>query len=317
MNFQKRKRNFFHNHGYNQKKHKQFNLEPGMKGFLCTCNFSEKECVRDAYKILNEFADEIYGPDITKDTNNEDKKQSVREEDDSVSENDEEDDISTALNKELHELKTEYSKPVNARRFQVVDTGVKNVVFIRSTLTNPLELVTKIITELNETKQQRTRFLLRLLPIEVVCKANMTDIKAKANVMLEKYFAQEPKTFSIVFNRHSNSNIHRDEVIEDLAEIISKKNPGNKADLKNPEFAVIVEMIRGVCLMSVAPNYYKFRKYNLLEICNTKEPKNDTKEEEENVPNEQVKDVSLNKKDVKENKNFTEETIDDNKESIN
>ncbi|XP_076760014.1 THUMP domain-containing protein 1 homolog [Xylocopa sonorina] len=316
MNFQKRKRNFFQNHGYNQKKHKQFNLEPGMKGFLCTCNFSEKECVRDAYKILNEFADEIYGPDITKDTNNESKNESVREKDDSVSENDEEDDISTALNKELDVLKTEYSKPVNARRFQVVDTGVKNVVFIRSTLTNPLELVTKIITELNKTKQQRTRFLLRLLPIEVVCKANMTDIKAKANVMLEKYFAQEPKTFSIVFNRHSNNNIHRDEVIEDLAEIISKKNPGNKADLKNPELAVIVEMIRGVCLMSVAPNYYKFRKYNLLEICNTKEPTNGTKEEEENVPNEQVKDVSLDIKDAKENKNVTEETIDNNKESI-
>ena len=30
-------------------------------------------------------------------------------------------------------------------------------------------------------------------------------------------------------------------------------------------------MVRGVCLMSVAPNYYKFKKYNLLEICNTKE----------------------------------------------
>lgn len=66
MNVQKRKKNYFHNHGNNKKKHKQFNLEPGMKGFLCTCNFSEKECVRDAYKILNEFADEIYGLDSIK-----------------------------------------------------------------------------------------------------------------------------------------------------------------------------------------------------------------------------------------------------------
>lgn len=64
---------------------------------------------------------------------------------------------------------------------------------------DPLELVTKIVTELDRTKQQRTRYLLRLLPIEVVCKAYMNDIKQKANVMLEKYFAQDPKTFSIVF----------------------------------------------------------------------------------------------------------------------
>lgn len=76
---------------------------------------------------------------------------------------------------------------------------MKNVIFIKSTLTNPLELVTKIISELDNTKQQRTRFLLRLLPIEVICKANMNDIKSKADVMFEKYFAQEPKTFSIVF----------------------------------------------------------------------------------------------------------------------
>lgn len=27
----------------------------------------------------------------------------------------------------------------------------------------------------------------------------MNDIKSKADAMLEKYFAQEPKTFSIVF----------------------------------------------------------------------------------------------------------------------
>lgn len=66
-------------------------------------------------------------------------------------------------------------------------------------MTNPLELVTKIITELYNTKQQRTRYLLRLLPIEVICKANINDIKSKADAMLEKYFAQEPKTFSIVF----------------------------------------------------------------------------------------------------------------------
>jgi len=38
-------------------------LEPGMKGFLITCNNREKEAVREAYNILNEYADELYGPD--------------------------------------------------------------------------------------------------------------------------------------------------------------------------------------------------------------------------------------------------------------
>lgn len=48
-------------------KHKKGSkLEPGLVGFLCTCNgkFREKDCLREAYNILNEFADELYGPQV-------------------------------------------------------------------------------------------------------------------------------------------------------------------------------------------------------------------------------------------------------------
>lgn len=33
-------------------------LRCGMKGFLCTTNFKENECVREAYNILNEFCED-------------------------------------------------------------------------------------------------------------------------------------------------------------------------------------------------------------------------------------------------------------------
>ncbi|XP_076649241.1 THUMP domain-containing protein 1 [Halictus rubicundus] len=309
MDVQRKKKNYYQNNGNNQKRRKQFSLEPGLTGFLCTCNFREKDCVRDAYKILNEFADQIYGSETTKDSNNDNTKATVAE-NDSVSDKeqgDDDDDISTSLSKEINELKAVHTK------FQVVDTGVKNVIFIRSSLSNPLELVTKIVTELDKTKEHRTRYILRLLPIEVVCKAYMNDIKQKADSVLEKYFAQEPKTFSIVFNRHSNHSIHREEIIKDLAEIISKKNPGNKADLKNPELAVIVEVIRGVCLISVAPNYYKFKKYNLLEICNVKEPTNSTNK----IKTDESTESKDEENDSEDKESLTKDTITDNTESNN
>ncbi|KAG5319856.1 THUM1 protein, partial [Acromyrmex heyeri] len=246
------------------KKRKQFVLEPGMTGFLCTCNFHERGCITEAYRLLNLFADEK--SEIHKESETSINALHKKETDKSI--NDIDDDISVALEKEINELRTEREISLSSRKFQVVNTGVKNMIFITSTLPNPLELVTKIVSKLDTTKEQCTRYLLRLLPIEVVCKAYMDNIKTKANELFEKYFAQEPKTFSIVFNRRSNNSIKRDEIIEDLAEIILKKNPGNKADLKNPDIAVIVEVIRGVCLFSVAPHYYKFKKYNLLEICN-------------------------------------------------
>ncbi|CAL1679605.1 unnamed protein product [Lasius platythorax] len=253
----------------NYKRRKQLVLEPGMTGFLCTCNFHERGCITDAYKLLNLFADEKSDTnkesEISSTTNTLDKKEANESSEDI----DGNEDISTALEKEISELRTEHEMPLPSRKFQAVDTGAKNMIFIASTLPNPLELVTKILTKLDATKEQCTRYLLRLLPIELICKAYMDDIKTKANALFEKYFAQEPKTFSIVFNRRNNNSIKRDEIIEDLAEIILKKNPGNKADLKNPEIAVVVEVVRGICLFSIAPNYYKFKKYNLLEICNS------------------------------------------------
>ncbi|XP_011873543.1 PREDICTED: THUMP domain-containing protein 1 homolog [Vollenhovia emeryi] len=288
MNTRKRSNRYVANR-HDSKKRKQFVLESGMTGFLCTCNFHERGCITDAYNLLNLFADEKSASDINmkSETSSATNTAVEKKADKSLEDADDDEDISTALEKEINELRTEREMPLPSRRFQVVDTGVKNMIFIASTLPNPLELVTKIVSKLDTTKEQCTRYLLRLLPIEVVCKAYMDTIKAKASELFERYFAQEPKTFSIVFNRRSNNSIKRNEIIEDLAEIIMKKNPGNKADLKNPDIAVIVEVIRGICLLSIAPNYYKFKKYNLLEICNSTRNKIIPKEEAEESANEE------------------------------
>ncbi|XP_011342222.1 THUMP domain-containing protein 1 homolog isoform X2 [Ooceraea biroi] len=291
MNTRKRNNRHFANHRDGHKKRRQLTLEPGMTGFLCTCNFHERGCVTDAYKLLNLFADEESAPEVKKEPEGLNVANTLDKSSEDADKSSEDDDISTALKKEITELRTEHELPLSSRRFQVVDTGVKNMIFVASTLPNPLELVTKIVTQLDVTKKQCTRYLLRLLPIQVICKAYMNDIRTKASALFEKYFAQEPKTFSIVFNRRSNNSIKRNEIIEDLAEIIARKNPGNKADLKNPEIAVVVEVIRGICLLSIAPNYYKFKKYNLIEICNSAKPK-EQKSENKEIKEEGVDTVS-------------------------
>ncbi|XP_028044714.1 THUMP domain-containing protein 1 homolog isoform X2 [Monomorium pharaonis] len=238
-----RKRNNRYATNRNDYKKRKSILQPGMMGFLCTCNYHEKGCVTDAYRLLNLFSDEKSASDKESATSSAINTFVKKKVDKLLEESDiKDEDISTALEKEINELKTEHEMPLPFRKFQVVDTGVKNMIFIASTIPNPLQLVTKIVSELDTTKKQCTRYLLRLLPIEVVCKAYMDKIKIKASELFERYFAQEPKTFSIVFNHRNNNSIKRDEIIEDLAEIILKKNP--------------------------APNYYKFKKYNLVEICN-------------------------------------------------
>lgn len=59
----KRKSRNYYNQGNYQKRSKQFNIDIGMSGFLCTCNFREKECVRDAYKLLNEYDEIVNSPE--------------------------------------------------------------------------------------------------------------------------------------------------------------------------------------------------------------------------------------------------------------
>lgn len=61
--------------------------------------------------------------------------------------------------------------------------------------------------------------------------------------------------------------MNRDDLIRDLAEMVVKRHPENRADLKHPQLAIIVEIIRNMCCLSVVPEYFELRKYNLLELC--------------------------------------------------
>ncbi|XP_034934177.1 THUMP domain-containing protein 1 homolog [Chelonus insularis] len=257
-----KKRRYHYKSYVNSKRTKQLSLEKGLVGFLCTCNFKEKECVKDAYKILEKFYDESI-----KTSNDENKKQTKKT--DLLKK--ESNDISDQLKNEIDALHKGTEKSVVNKIFQHIDTGVKNVIFIKSTIPDPLKLTLTIIKTITETNTPISRFLLRFLPIQTICRANIDEIKSEANLLFEKHFVQTPVTFAIVFNRHYNNTIQRQAVIEALASIITSKNPGNKADLKNPDIAVVVEIIKNSCLLSIAPEYYKYKKYNLLELCNKKD----------------------------------------------
>lgn len=38
-------------------------LEPGLQGILITCNMNERRCVEEAYSLLNEYGEDMYGPE--------------------------------------------------------------------------------------------------------------------------------------------------------------------------------------------------------------------------------------------------------------
>lgn len=234
---QKRKASYYK--GSQQKRSKRNVLDVNMRGFLCSCNNREKDCVYESYNLLNRYADALYG--------------SVEEK------SGEESDVEVDLKKEIEALKAQ----TQCKRFQVVDSGAKNVLFIRTTLENPVELAEKIMADIQRTKQQQSRFLIRLVPIEVTCKAFVKDIEKAIEPLLEKYFKNQPRTFGIVFNHRNNSNICRDTVIQVVADKVATIRSDHKVNLKEAELSIIIEVIRGIALLAVVPDFFKYKKYNL------------------------------------------------------
>lgn len=101
---------------------------------------------------------------------------------------------------------------------------------------------------------------------------------------------KEPASFAIIFNHKYNSEISRDAIIKQLAELVMLKNGGNKVNLKTPEKTIIVEVVKGLCMLSVVPDYYKLKKFNLHALSKTDEEETGEKLEAPEKDNEEVEE---------------------------
>lgn len=278
-------------------------LEPGLQGILITCNMNERKCVEEAYSLLNEYGDDMYGPEKFTDK---DQQLSESEGDD--------DDMEAALKKEVDDIKA--STAMRLRRFQSVESGANNVVFIRTLGIEPEKLVHHILQDMYKTKKKKTRVILRMLPISGTCKAFLEDMKKYAETFLEPWFKAPNKgTFQIVYKSRNNSHMNREEVIKELAGIVSSLNSENKVDLTNPQYTVVVEIIKAVCCLSVVKDYMLFRKYNLQEVVKSaKEPSQVNPKQGNGKEAKLESGDKLNQNDPTEGKNNQQEVPENNEE---
>uniref|UniRef100_A0A8C1LY62 THUMP domain-containing protein 1 n=1 Tax=Cyprinus carpio TaxID=7962 RepID=A0A8C1LY62_CYPCA len=255
----KRSRKRFGGHAHKKPKGSR-ELEVGAQGVLITCNMNERKCTSEAFSLLNEYADALYGPEQPADTQ------------DSLSEEEEDDeDAEAALKKEVSQI--QMSMKTHQQRFTAVDSGANNVVFIRTHGVDPEQLVHHILSDLHQTKKRKSRVILRMLPVSGTCRAFPEDMEKFLSVFLERWFrAPQRATYQICFKARNSSHNKREEVIKAVAGLVGKLNPLNKVDLTNPELSIIIEIIKTVCCVSVLKDYTLFRKYNLQEVA--KEPTN-------------------------------------------
>ncbi|KAK5865541.1 hypothetical protein PBY51_019806 [Eleginops maclovinus] len=277
-------------------------LEVGMQGILITCNMNERKCTAEAFNLLNEYADQLYGPE------------KLQENGSSSGEEEEEEDVDVALKKEVAQIKASGAK--QERRFMALDSGANNVIFIKTQNLEADKLVHHILSDLHTTKKKKSRVILRMLPVTGTCKAFQEDMVKYLTTFLEPWF-KTPNcgTYQIAFKARNSSHNKRDEIIKTIAGMVGKLNPKNKVDLTNPELTIIVEVIKVVCCISVVKDYALYRKYNVQEVGKEDTPKPDggvntaeekDKKNEEETDKEDKKDEGETDKEDKKDEGETD-----------
>lgn len=233
-------------------------LDVNQKGFFITCgngNGRTKSCINEAYALLGQFADSLYGSEEIQIESSEKDGRTQK------------DDVEAEIAAEIEGLKR--TSP-SERRFQAVDCGVKNCVFIRTQVPDPCELAFKIMDHIRTTGESVARYMCRLIPVAVTCRGFVEDIRKAGETLLPKYFEKtddEGKTYCIVFKARCNQNVSREAVHDALNPIVQSLNSAHKVELKTPQLVIIVEVMAKICCLSVVPEYFQLRKYNVVELA--------------------------------------------------
>ena len=247
-----------------------------------------------------------------------------------------EEDIAAALQKEVSSIK---NKARSQRRFQQVDSGAKNCVFIKTTLEQPDDLLHALVSDLHETRKCKSRFIMRILPVAGVCRADSEKIQKLGSEVLPKYFGTgEKKTYCVITKVRNNNSIGKHQILPILRDIIQDLNPMHGFDPDNPDLVINMDVIKSVCCMSVIKDFFKFRKYNLQEVVKEEtereEPSKETSQEKasekkssetvaEDLAEEEAVDKSEDIKEPEEQSNsdvskseteMTKESIEQSKE---
>ena len=173
------------------------------------------------------------------------------------------------------------SKSINFL-LQSVDSGVKNFVFIKTTLENPAELSDTIFADLHKTRTAKSRFICKFIPVVGSCKADADKLRIFALDMLDKHLkGVDELTYSLNIKIRNNKDMTRNQIMDIFTQAMSDLKPRSKVHLGNPQYVVMINVIKRVLCVSILKDFVKYSKYNLQQLVATEEPK--ASEDSENV----------------------------------
>ena len=272
----------------------ELNINDEMKGFLIfTDKHREKNCIRDAYNILNDVTEKIY-------PNLEENKGTINlKEDIDIKENK---NVSSKIDEEIKNLQK------NKKIFNSVNTRCAAIVFIKieeeySFQISPKEVVNYIINEVTTTKKSLSKCISKFYPIEICTKYNLDTLNEKVDELVKKYFKDDIdniKTWKIEIRVRNNNSVNKKEIMNIIFNKINKEK--YKVEYKNPELTFFVEISWNLMCLSVLEKFSEYKSYNIQSLAKTDEEINDEKNKLISLEEEQK-----NKKKKKEEENNDKE----------
>ncbi|KAG2107790.1 hypothetical protein BD769DRAFT_1779427 [Suillus cothurnatus] len=137
---------------------------------------------------------------------------------------------------------------------------------------DPAKLVTKHVENVQETGVTRTKYTHRLTPVSGTCVANLPELHSLCRRTVTAYCAQEntegsPKArkYKIELRVRNHNTLTRMEIIQEVAKCM----PSNyNVDLDDPDVFVLVEVFKNTFGVSIVEDYYRFQKFNIMELAN-------------------------------------------------
>ncbi|CAE6484077.1 unnamed protein product [Rhizoctonia solani] len=184
----------------------------------------------------------------------------------------EEEDIEKQLAKELSEINKPKAKDFTDRRIATCPTETACVIYIATKPPiDPVEVVLQHMEQVSQTGVSGTRALVRLVPASGICAANIPAVTSLVTELFTKAFAGEgvePKKstkYKIELRTRSHKVLTRDEVIKAIAQCVPS-DKGHTVDLTNQDTTILVELFKGICTISVVPDYEKYKRFNVIQI---------------------------------------------------
>lgn len=239
----------------------------GVRGCLVTCPGGwEGRCRSEILNVLNEYAEETNkGNEDPTDVGS--KGRTVEE----------------LLQEEVGRLKN----PTQAR-FWWHDIGIHGAIFVSFTDSAPAsvtDFVHRIVKDIKLTGQSKTRYTMRILPIEITCFAALADIEKAFRSHVDKFLpggeGTKPLKYAIDYEHRASNKMDRMAIIEALAKAVPAPHT---VDLSNPDVTITVQIMKNACCLGWVREYKELGKYNLqrlAESANEESLRKDEKSQED------------------------------------